>query len=74
MNGAVIGKNSIVGAGALIPEGKAFRDGVLIVGSPCKVIRDLTPDEIVKIRATASNYAERARRYQRDLKPQAIPA
>ncbi len=74
MNGAVIGKNSIVGAGALIPEGKAFRDGVLIVGSPGKVIRDLTPDEIVKIRATASNYAERARRYQRDLKPQAIPA
>jgi len=47
---------------------------VLIVGSPGKVIRDLTPDEIVKIRSIASNYAERARRYQRDLKPQAIPA
>lgn len=46
MNGAVVGENSVVAAGSLIPQGKAFPPGVLILGSPAKVIRDLTAAEI----------------------------
>jgi len=43
LNGAKIGKNCIVGAGALVTEGKEFPDGKLILGSPAKVVRDVTP-------------------------------
>ncbi|MDO5042955.1 MAG: gamma carbonic anhydrase family protein [Slackia sp.] len=46
MNGAKIGKNSVVAAGALVTEGKEFPDGVLIVGVPAKVRRELTEEEI----------------------------
>ncbi|MGH8636334.1 MAG: gamma carbonic anhydrase family protein, partial [Burkholderiales bacterium] len=53
-----------VGAGALIPEGKEFPDGTLILGSPGKVVRDLKPDEIERIGRTALNYQQRANRYK----------
>ena len=43
LNGAVIGKGCLVGAGALVTEGKEFPDGSLIVGSPAKAVRTLTP-------------------------------
>ncbi len=46
MDGAVIGEESIVGAGALVPPGKVFPPRVLVVGSPAKVVRDLTDDEL----------------------------
>ncbi len=73
MNGAVIGRDSIVGAGSLIPEGKTYPDGVLIIGSPGRVVRELKPEEIAKIRAVAPQYVERAQRYQSELRPQEIP-
>ncbi|MCX7630869.1 MAG: zinc-binding dehydrogenase, partial [Geminicoccaceae bacterium] len=41
LNGAVIGKNSLVGAGALVTEGKTFPDSSLIVGSPARAVRKL---------------------------------
>ena len=41
LNGARIGKNCLVGAGALVTEGKAFPDGSLIVGVPARVVRTL---------------------------------
>src|ERR1700749_1141776 len=43
LNGAKIGKNCLVGAGALITENKAFPDGSMILGSPAKVVRELSP-------------------------------
>src|SRR5258706_11826208 len=45
LNHAVIGKSCLIGAGTLITEGKTFPDGVLVVGSPGKVLRDLKPEE-----------------------------
>jgi len=45
MNHAVIGGGCLIGAGALIPEGKTFPDGVLVVGSPGKIVRELKPEE-----------------------------
>ncbi|HEV8691920.1 MAG TPA: gamma carbonic anhydrase family protein [Ideonella sp.] len=69
LNNARIGKNCIVGAGALITEGKEFPDGVLIVGSPARVVRELTPEQIERLKWSAAHYVENARRHRQDLKP-----
>jgi carbonic anhydrase/acetyltransferase-like protein (isoleucine patch superfamily) len=58
LNGAKIGKNTIIGAGSLVPQGKEYEEGVLILGSPAKVIRKLTEDEIKGIERSANNYVE----------------
>ena len=63
LNRAVIGKNSIVGAGALVTEGKIFPDGALIVGSPAKIARMLTDEEIAKLPNNALHYAARGQDY-----------
>ncbi|MEK8048643.1 gamma carbonic anhydrase family protein [Ideonella sp. DXS22W] len=60
LNGARIGKNSIVGAGSLVTEGKEFPDGVLIVGSPAKVVRELTPEQIARVQMSARHYVAQA--------------
>ncbi len=63
LNRAVIGKHSIVGANTLIPEGKVFPDGVLIVGSPGKVVRELSEEEKARLQKSADHYVDNARRY-----------
>jgi carbonic anhydrase/acetyltransferase-like protein (isoleucine patch superfamily) len=63
LNRAEIGKESIVGAGALVTEGKSFPPRSLIVGSPARVIRTVTDEEVEKIRANAARYIENARRH-----------
>ena len=68
LNGARIGRDSIVGAGALVTEGKQFPDGVLIVGSPAKVVRELTPEQIAKLRASAASYLLQRERHARGLR------
>jgi carbonic anhydrase/acetyltransferase-like protein (isoleucine patch superfamily) len=68
LNGAVIGDDSLVGAGALVTEGKSFPPGSLIVGSPAKVVRALTPDEIAMLAIGAAHYVERQRRFARGLR------
>ena len=60
LNGAVIGADSIVGANALVTEGKAFPAGSLIIGSPARVVRALTPEEIERNRLSAATYVKRA--------------
>lgn len=67
LNGAKIGKNSLVGAGALVTEGKEFPDNSLIVGSPARAIRELSAEQIEKLRASAQSYVANGRRYQRGL-------
>ena len=69
LNGAVIGKNSIVGANTLIPEGKTYPDRVLIVGSPGKVVRELSDDEVGRLSHAAAHYVNNAMRYRTTLKP-----
>ena len=53
--GAKIGRHSIVGAGSLVTEGKEFPDGALIVGSPAKVVRMLTPEQIERLAWSAAH-------------------
>lgn len=67
LNRAVIGANCIVGAGALVTEGKVFADGSLIVGSPARVVRPLSDDEIAQLPHNAQHYAERGREYTAHL-------
>jgi carbonic anhydrase/acetyltransferase-like protein (isoleucine patch superfamily) len=68
LNGARIGKNSIVGACSLVTEGKEFPDGALIVGSPAKVVRMLTPEQIEALAASAAHYVHNAERHRTRLK------
>lgn len=68
LNGAKIGKHCLVGAGALITEGKEFPDGSMILGSPAKVVRHLTPEQIEALRWSAQQYVDNARRFKAGLR------
>ena len=68
LNGAKIGKNCLVGAGALVTEGKVFPDGSMILGTPAKVVKALTPEQIAGIHNISARYVSNARRYQQTLK------
>jgi carbonic anhydrase/acetyltransferase-like protein (isoleucine patch superfamily) len=67
LNGAKIGKGCLVGAGALVTEGKEFPDGSMILGSPAKVVRSLTPEQLQGLRLSADHYVANARRFQASL-------
>jgi carbonic anhydrase/acetyltransferase-like protein (isoleucine patch superfamily) len=68
LNGAKIGKNCLVGAGALVTEGKAFPDGSMIFGSPARVVKALSPEQMDGLRQSAQHYIENAQRYRQGLK------
>jgi carbonic anhydrase/acetyltransferase-like protein (isoleucine patch superfamily) len=68
LNDVVVGKHSIVGAGAVIPEGKRFPDRSLILGVPGKVVRALTDEEVIQISDNANDYVARSRDYAKHLK------
>ena len=69
LNRAVIGRECLIGANSLIPEGKVIPDRSLVVGSPGRVVRQLSDDEVKMIRWISQHYVENAERYLRDLKP-----
>lgn len=68
LNGARIGRNCLVGAGSLVTEGKEFPDGSLIMGSPAKVVRELTPEQIAGLKRSAQHYVNNANRFKGGLK------
>jgi carbonic anhydrase/acetyltransferase-like protein (isoleucine patch superfamily) len=68
LNGAKIGTNCLVGAHSLVTEGKSFPDGSLILGSPAKVVRELTAEEIAGIKLSASHYVGNAARFATSLR------
>jgi len=68
LNGAKIGKNCLVGAGALVTEGKEFPDGSMILGSPARVVRPLSPEQIEGLRQSARHYTDNAQRFRAGLK------
>ena len=67
LNGARIGKGCIVGAGALVTEGKEFPDGSMIIGSPAKAVRELTPEQQQGLVWSARHYIENAARFRAGL-------
>lgn len=60
MNDAVIGRNCMVGAGSLVTERKQFPDGSLIMGSPAKLIRPLTEEELAQLKTSSPLYVSHA--------------
>jgi carbonic anhydrase/acetyltransferase-like protein (isoleucine patch superfamily) len=68
LNRARIGKNCIVGAHALIPEGKQFPDNSLILGVPGKVVRSIPDEETGMLTMNAQIYFDRWQRYRHELK------
>ena len=70
LNGVKIGRNYLIGANALVTEGKEIPDNSMVLGSPGRVVRELTPQEIEGLRESALHYVENARRFKRDLTPQ----
>lgn len=71
LNGAKIGKHCIIGANALVTEGKVIPDGSLVMGSPARVVRELTEEQRRGLEASAAHYVDNARRYARGLEADA---
>lgn len=64
LNGAVIGENTIVAAGSVVTTKKKIPSGVLCMGTPAKVIRQLTREEINEIKLSAVEYVELSKQYE----------
>ncbi|MGA9665900.1 MAG: gamma carbonic anhydrase family protein [Gallionella sp.] len=73
LNHSIIGRNCLIGACALITEGKVIPDNSLVIGSPGKVVRTLTDAEIAALHANADHYVELVARYSRGLLPMISP-
>jgi carbonic anhydrase/acetyltransferase-like protein (isoleucine patch superfamily) len=66
-NRAVIGCDCLIGAGAVITEGKTFPDRSLIVGAPARLLRTLSDEEIAGLRVNIDTYVRRGERYRQTL-------
>jgi carbonic anhydrase/acetyltransferase-like protein (isoleucine patch superfamily) len=69
LNRARIADDCIVGAGALVTEGREVPAGSLVMGVPAKVVRPLTPDEIGRNRISAAHYVANWKRFANGLRP-----
>lgn len=72
LNGAKIGPASIIGAGALVAEDKEIPGGVLVLGAPGKVVRELRQEEKDWLLRIAEGYVKRSERYRQELQPVAL--
>jgi len=68
LNNAKIGNNCIIGANSLISEGKEIPDGSLVLGSPGRVIRKVTDDEIRNLKLSAEHYVQNFKLFKRSLR------
>ena len=67
LNGAVIGEESLVGAHTLIPEGKTYPPRSLIIGTPGKVVRTLSDEDVARLQKSAATYRAKIPLYQSGL-------
>ncbi len=74
LNGAQIGRNCIVGAGALVTEGKVISDNSLAIGSPARVVRQVTEAEIEMLGHSAAQYVANWKRYAAGLQARSVAA
>jgi carbonic anhydrase/acetyltransferase-like protein (isoleucine patch superfamily) len=68
LNSSVVGKDCLVGAGAVITENKSFPDRSVIFGAPAKAVREVTEDNIARLRFSADSYVQRGSYYKPNLK------
>lgn len=64
LNRAVIGKNCIIGAGALVTEDKVIPDNFVVIGSPAKIVRNVTEEEVAHTLENAGHYVKAAAEYR----------
>jgi len=67
LNGAVIGKNCLIGAHALVTEGKVIPDNSVVMGSPGKVVKTLSPEQAAHVRMGAQVYVANSKRFRDGL-------
>ena len=67
LNNVKIGKNCIIGAKALITENKEISDNSLVVGSPGKIIRKVTDEEVNLITKNANRYQDNWKKYSKSI-------
>ena len=67
MDQVKIRKNTIVGAGSLVTQNSEFPEGVLVMGRPAKLVRNLMPDEIAFLAQSAQNYLKYQTWYDRQI-------
>ena len=67
LNNAKIGKNCIIGANSLIPEGKVIPDNSLVMGSPGKVVKQVSENQAMALKMSAQHYVQNFKRYKADL-------
>ena len=68
LNHAKIGKNCIIGANCLITQGKEIPDNSMVLGSPGKIVREVTPEEIEELKHSAEHYIGNFKRFKKELK------
>jgi carbonic anhydrase/acetyltransferase-like protein (isoleucine patch superfamily) len=65
LSGCEIGEECLIAAGTLITEGKKIPPRSVVMGTPGKVVRSITPEEVERTRAICAHYFEKAERYAR---------
>jgi carbonic anhydrase/acetyltransferase-like protein (isoleucine patch superfamily) len=73
LNGARIGEECLIGANTLIPEGKEFPPRSMVLGSPGKVVRELTDADVARFSGAAARYVRNWQRYAAGLRPDDRP-
>jgi len=71
LNGCEIGEGALIGANTLIPEGKKIPPRTMVLGSPGRVVRELTDKDVEAIAATADRYVQNWKRFAEKLRPAA---
>ncbi len=69
LNGAKIGRNCLIGANTLVGEGKEIPDNSLVLGSPGKVVREVSPEQRELLKKIVASYVARWQRYGKELRP-----
>ena len=67
LNGSKIGKNCLIGARALITENKVIPDNSLVMGSPGKIVRQVTDEEIEAMKQNAIRYQHNWKKYLKSV-------
>lgn len=73
LNHAVIGKNCIIAAKALVTEGKQIPDNSLVMGSPAKVVKTLSDEQVAMLKQSALHYAQRCQKFKTGLVALPLP-
>ncbi|GAB2692247.1 gamma carbonic anhydrase family protein [Paenibacillus thermoaerophilus] len=66
LNGAEIGEYALIGAGSLVPENKSIPAYTLALGSPAKVVRELTEEDLARMKRTSESYIVKAEEFKRE--------